>query len=181
MEDRTGEEDSLEGPSGGLSALSCKSVRSLSPPGGMVAYVKAGYTPRDEWTLFRAFLLLTLWSRFCTLTCRCLCTRGRGGQARPRMREYSAAYPRHAVRGTRARSPLLPPPLRNLFLYPPSLLLPARGIDNPLLFAERLVARVLACPPTRIRPTFSEDRTSFSPRRGHRVAPYTLESTSPAN
>lgn len=34
------------------SALSCKSVRSLSPPGGMVAYVKAGYTPRDEWTLF---------------------------------------------------------------------------------------------------------------------------------
>lgn len=34
------------------SALSCKSVGSLSPPGGMVAYVKAGYTPRDEWTLF---------------------------------------------------------------------------------------------------------------------------------
>lgn len=56
-------------------ALSCKSVRSLSLPGGMVAYVKAGYTPRDEWTLFRAFLLLTPWTCFCTLTCRWLCTR----------------------------------------------------------------------------------------------------------
>lgn len=41
-------------------ALSCKSVRSvrsLSPPSGMVTYVKAGYTPRDEWTLFYALLL----------------------------------------------------------------------------------------------------------------------------
>lgn len=37
--------------------LSCKSVRSPSPPSGMVTYVKAGYTPRDEWTLFYALLL----------------------------------------------------------------------------------------------------------------------------
>lgn len=112
------------------SALSCKSVRSVSPPGGMVAYVKAGYTPRDEWTLFRAFLLLTLCSRFCTLTCRCLRTRARereSERAPARMREYLLAC-----------MPLccLPPTLpRNLFSLP----LPATsdGIDNPLILSSR--------------------------------------------
>lgn len=48
---KKGEEIARRGLQEG-SALSCKSVRSLSPPGGMVAYVKAGYTPRDEWMLF---------------------------------------------------------------------------------------------------------------------------------
>lgn len=82
MKENTRERDREPWGSPRDAALSCKSVRSLSPPGGMVAYVKADYTPRDEWTLFCAFLLLTPWTRFCTLTCRWLCTPGRLARTR---------------------------------------------------------------------------------------------------
>lgn len=129
------------------SALSCKSVRSVSPPGGMVAYVKAGYTPRDEWTLFRAFLLLTLCSRFCTLTCRWLCTRASQRTRPVCVSTYSPAC---------LAGPSPPLPSQKSF-FPPSW---SDGIDNPLFSARALVARVLAC--LRARRITARTTSSFS-------------------